>query len=133
MNKLINLILIFFALYFSLPILFKIMFQKGEISTPIGIEFKLAFLVLVFIYQMVYKMIIRSVADEKINFGELLQNSLLNGLLYLTGFLVYLDLIKIFNSVFQHKDDSFKLVPALIVSSMPSVIYLVGKSFLKPH
>ena len=78
-------------------------------------------------------MIIRSIANEKINFGELLQNSLLNSLLYLSGFLIYLDLMEIINNVLQYKDDSFKLVPALMLASIPNVIYLVGKTFLKPH
>ena len=128
MNQLINIIYLFAALNFILPMLTEM--------TQDPIYTKLLIVVTVLGLETIFDALTRLIRKDKITLNGILDKSLMNSLLVLLGFLL-------FNDVRQSQNIMSKVpglssiidikTTKLFIMLLPIIVFTTSKCFLKPY
>lgn len=129
MNKLIDLVYIFFCLYYFIPIMNKLFIELKYNS----ITSKVFFVIVVFSMEIIFYTIMKYLRKNKINILDLMNTSLMNTILYLLGFSLIEDLNNDIDKFINTNNKEFTYLIKIMIIITPNLLFSILKPLLKPY
>ena len=129
MNKLIDLVYIFFCLYYFIPIMNKIFIELKYNN----ITSKVFFVIVVFSMEIIFYTIMKYLRKNKINILDLMNTSLMNSILYLLGFSLVEDLNNDIDKFINTNNKEFTYLLKVMIIITPNLLFSILKPLLKPY